>query len=97
MKFINTNKLQIANYMYNTIMTSYQIMLMKCSQPTIQTTHTTQDQLRIPKHNTNIIKYTVSLAGPKIWNSIAINIQNMLPVMFKQNVKTVLNGEIVVD
>ncbi len=35
------------------------------------------NQLRIPKHNTNIIKCTVSLAGPKIWNSIATNIQNM--------------------
>ncbi len=55
------------------------------------------NQLRIPKHNTNIIKYTVSLAGPKIWNSIATNIQNMSPVMFKQYVKTVLNGEIVVN
>ncbi len=32
------------------------------------------NQLRKPKHNTNTIKYTVSLAGPKIWNSIATNI-----------------------
>ncbi len=55
------------------------------------------NQLRIPKHNTNIIKYTVSLAGRKIRNSIANNIQNMSPVMFKQYVKTFLNGEIVVN
>ncbi len=52
---------------------------------------------RIPKHNTNIIKYTVSLAGLKIWNSMATNIQNMSHVIFKQYVKTVLNGEIVVN
>ncbi len=55
------------------------------------------NQLQIPKHNTNIIQYTVILAGPKIRNSIATNIQNMSPVMFKQYVKTVLNGEIVVN
>ncbi len=46
------------------------------------------NQRRIPKHNTNIIIYTISLAGPKIWNSIATNIQNMPPVMFKQFVKS---------
>ncbi len=55
------------------------------------------NQLRIPKHNINIIKYTVRLTGPKIWNSIATNIQNMSPVMFKQYIKTVLNGKIVVN
>ncbi len=53
------------------------------------------NQLRIPQHNTNIIKYTVNLAGPKIWNSITTYIQNISPVMFKQNVKAVLIGEIV--
>ncbi len=41
------------------------------------------NHLRIPKHSTNRIRYTVSLVGPNIWNSIATNIHNMSPVMFK--------------
>ncbi len=53
------------------------------------------NQLRIPKHNTNIIKFTVSIAEPNIWNYIATTIQNMSPVMLKQKVKAVLNDEIV--
>ncbi len=78
----------------NTIMASYLIMLMISANNTNHTYNTRYgNQLRIPKHNTNIIKYTVNLAGPKIWNSIATNIQNMSPVMFKQYVKTVSNGE----
>ncbi len=53
------------------------------------------NQLRIPKHNTNKIKFIVSIAEPNIWNYIATTIQNMSPVMFKQKVKAVLNDEIV--
>ncbi len=100
MKFININKFQIANYMYkyyHGLLPNYVNEMFLANN--INHTYNTRycNQLRIPKHNTNIIKYTISLARPKIWNSIAINIQNMSPVMFKQNVKTILNGEIVVD
>ncbi len=62
-------------------MASYQIIVneMFLANNTNHTYNTRYDnQLRIPKHNTNIIKYTVSLAAPKIWNSIATNIQNQL-------------------
>ncbi len=46
-------------------------------------TNNTRYQLTLPKHNnTNIIKYTVSLVGPKYGE--ATNVQNMSPVMFKQ-------------
>ncbi len=73
MKFKIFNKLQIANYMYkyhHGLLPNYVNEMFSANN----TNHTYNsrygNQLRIPKHNTNIIKYTVSLAGPKIWNSI---------------------------
>ncbi len=96
MKFININKLHIYKY-HHGLLPNY-VNGMFSANNTIHTYNTRYgNQLRIPKHNTNIFKYTVSIAGPKIGNSIATNIQNMSPVMFKQYVKTVLNGEIVVN
>ncbi len=97
-KFININKFQLANYMYkyhHGLLPNY-VNEMSSANNTNHTYNTKYgNQLRIPKYNTNIIKYILSLAGPKILNSIETNIQNMSPVMFKQYV--VLNGEIVVN
>ncbi len=45
MKFININNVKLQTTCTNTIMASYQIMLMKHSQPIIPTTHTTQDMV----------------------------------------------------
>ncbi len=53
--------------------------------------------MNFPYYCNTIYLITISVAGPKIWNSIATNNQNMSPVMFKQNVKAVLNGAIVVN
>ncbi len=54
------------------------------------------NQLRILKHNTDIIKYTESWLT-KTWNSIATDIQNVSLFIFIQNIKAFLNGEIVVN
>ena len=45
------------------------------------------NHLRIPKHNTNIRRYSLAMSGPKVWNTIPIATQNMSPVMFKQKLK----------
>ncbi len=92
MKFININKFQIANYMYkyhHGLLPNYvnEMFLANNTNHTYNTRY--GNPLRITKHNTNIIKYKLSLAGPKIWNSIATKFQNMSPVLFKQYVKTV--------
>ncbi len=90
MKFININKFQIANYMYkyhHGLLPNY-VNEMFSANNTNHTYNTRySNQLRIPKHNTNIIKYTVSLAGPKILNSIATNIQNMSPLCSNKMLK----------
>ncbi len=70
---MNINKFQIANHMYkyhhhddHGLLPNYvnEMFLANNTNPTYNTRY--GNQLRIPKHNTNIIKYTVSLAGPKI-------------------------------
>ncbi len=50
----------------------------------------------VPGHNRNIIKYTVCLAGPKIWKSVAICIPN-ISILFKHPVKAMLNCEMAVS
>ena len=45
------------------------------------------NKLRTPKHNTNIRKFSISLSGPKVWNTIPTSTQNLSPLMFKRTIK----------
>ncbi len=95
MKIININKFQITIYMYK-----YYHSLLLNYVTEIFSANNTNDayNTRYGKHNRNIIIYTSKSSRTKnTWNCITTNIQNMSSVMFKQYVKTVLSGEIVVN
>jgi len=48
------------------------------------------NKLRTPKHNTNIVKFTIRSKGPAVWNKITVDVQDLPCHIFKRKIKCLL-------